>query len=170
MENFSIALQQNWKKALLGSHSFGYAKKMNEFYLPICPVAKPRMTKRDRWSKRPAVVKYWAFKDQLADVKSELASFIFDNADVQITFGIQIPKSYSKTKANKCLFKFHKQRPDIDNLLKGLLDGVMDEDSAVCSVYTQKRWVKNGCVLVTAGKSFEEIVQVLQNNQGEAKP
>lgn len=27
------------------------------------PVAKPRMTKRDKWAKRPCVMKYWAWCD-----------------------------------------------------------------------------------------------------------
>ena len=32
---------------------------------PITPVPKPRMTRRDRWAKRPCVLRYWAFKDEV---------------------------------------------------------------------------------------------------------
>ena len=28
-------------------------------YYPVEPVAKPRMTRSDRWKKRPVVEKYW---------------------------------------------------------------------------------------------------------------
>ena len=31
----------------------------------VTPIGKPRMTQRDRWKKRPPVVRYHAFKDQL---------------------------------------------------------------------------------------------------------
>ena len=31
---------------------------------PIIPLGKPRMTQRDKWAKRPAVLRYRAFKDE----------------------------------------------------------------------------------------------------------
>lgn len=31
----------------------------------ICPLPKPRMTQRDRWAKRPAVLRYRAFCDEV---------------------------------------------------------------------------------------------------------
>ena len=33
--------------------------------LNILPVAKPRMTQRDKWQKRPVVEKYWRYKEDL---------------------------------------------------------------------------------------------------------
>ena len=33
--------------------------------IKIIPRAKPRMTRADTWKKRPCVVKYWAYKDEL---------------------------------------------------------------------------------------------------------
>lgn len=38
---------------------------MKEIILDIEPVAKPRMTKKDKWAKRPCVMKYRAYKDML---------------------------------------------------------------------------------------------------------
>lgn len=32
---------------------------------PIVPVPKPRMTQRDKWQKRPAVMRYRAFCDEV---------------------------------------------------------------------------------------------------------
>ena len=34
----------------------------------------------------------------------------------------------------------HKQRPDIDNLLKGFMDAILEEDSFVWNVSIQKKW------------------------------
>lgn len=140
---------------------------MKSIYIPISPVSKPRMTKRDRWSKRPAVLKYWKFKDDLSIVRDDLASFIGENHDVQITFGVQIPKSYSKKKTSSRLLEYHKQRPDIDNFLKGLLDATMDEDSGVASVFCQKIWCLRGCICVTKGLELGEIKSIIKGYQTE---
>jgi len=34
----------------------------------------------------------------------------------------------------------HQSKPDIDNFLKGLLDAVFEDDSAVWSIWAEKRW------------------------------
>jgi Holliday junction resolvase RusA-like endonuclease len=36
--------------------------------------------------------------------------------------------------------KNHQQRPDIDNLLKGLMDALLEEDSHIHTVYSKKVW------------------------------
>jgi len=138
-----------------------------QFFLELDPVAKPRMTQRDRWSKRPAVLKYWKFKDDLADVRDDLAAFILEHPDVQITFGIPMPKSWSKKKSRERLLGYHKQRPDVDNLLKGLLDAVMDEDSAVSSVFCQKIWTRKGFMLVTKGWDLADLQNELFLKAGD---
>jgi len=33
--------------------------------IKINPLPKPRMVKSDAWRKRPCVVKYWQYKDEL---------------------------------------------------------------------------------------------------------
>ena len=45
----------------------GFKLNKSNISINIQPVAKPRMTRSDRWKKRPVVLKYWQFKDALKE-------------------------------------------------------------------------------------------------------
>lgn len=111
----------------------------------IVPVPKPRMTVADRWKKRPAVIKYWEFKDAIKEL-----GLIFKNGD-SITFIIPMPKSWS---AKKCLSmdgKPHQQKPDIDNLYKALSDSIFEEDSSIWHLGEQmKLWGRKGKIIINS--------------------
>ena len=91
----------------------------------INPVAKPRMTRSDKWKKRPATTKYWEFKDRVREL-----GITVENGDA-IIFYVPMPPSWSKKKrvAHDGLGK--ESVPDVDNYLKALLDAVHDEDSHI---------------------------------------
>lgn len=119
-------------------------------YLKIIPVAKPRLTQRDRWAKRPAVVKYFAFKDQIrAMYKEELPE------RVALTFFIPMPQSWSNKKRERMFLKPHQQRPDTDNLIKAVLDSLCDEDSHVWEIHAIKVWSEIGGISI--GEVEDEI-------------
>ncbi|MES0444989.1 MAG: RusA family crossover junction endodeoxyribonuclease, partial [Desulfobacterales bacterium] len=42
----------------------------------------------------------------------------------------------------------HQQKPDIDNLLKSLMDAIMKEDCAVWDIHPIKRWAREGAIEV----------------------
>ena len=103
---------------------------------PITPVPKPRMTTSDRWNKRPCVQRYWSFKDEC-----KLRGVVIPDDNCGITFCMPMPKSWSKAKKERMLGKLHKQTPDIDNLLKGLLDAIRKKDEMISSFkYISKTW------------------------------
>lgn len=107
----------------------------------ITPVTKPRMTQRDKWKKRPCVVKYFAFKDKCraADMEiQEEGSFII--------FNIPMPKSWSKRKKDRMRMMRHRQRPDIDNLLKAVFDALYDEDCHIWDIRARKLWSDFGSI------------------------
>jgi Holliday junction resolvase RusA-like endonuclease len=58
-----------------------------------------------------------------------------------------MPKSWSKKKKAQMLHSHHKQKPDIDNLLKGLMDALLEEDSHVHMVFTRKIWAEAGSIV-----------------------
>ena len=62
----------------------------------ITPVPKPRMTKSDRWKKRPCVVKYWDFKEELLYLFRE--QDIVVDKELYIEFHLPMAKSWSKKK------------------------------------------------------------------------
>ena len=122
--------------------------------LEVAPVSKPRMTRADRWKRRPSVLKFFAFRDA---IKQELKRLFalqnnpldIDFRSIEIVFHIPIPKSWSKKKKAIYDGKPHEQRPDLDNLLKAWNDCVFAEDSTVWRIHATKLW--------TSGPGFIEI-------------
>lgn len=123
--------------------------------LNVAPFAKPRMTQRDRWAKRQIVRDYFAFRDT---VKQEIERLLaLQNNDdkkksweeLDIGFFIPMPKSWSKKKRSEMAGTPHKQRPDLDNYIKGLLDALLEEDCKVWRVSARKIWVDTeGCITI----------------------
>ncbi len=94
----------------------------------ITPVAKPRMTQRDKWLKPPrvCVAKYLAFKDLVALYKVQLPE-----QGASIVFVLPMAKSWSQGKKAQMTGSPHKQTPDLSNILKALEDAVYGNDSAI---------------------------------------
>ena len=110
---------------------------------PIFPVAKPRMTRRDKWRQRPCVMKYRAFKDEC-----RLHGIYIPQAGAHIIFHVPMPKSWPKKKRIESCGKAHRQRPDIDNYCKALLDAIYEEDSGVWDIRITKVWSETGAIEV----------------------
>ena len=111
----------------------------------ITPVAKPRMTRSDKWKKRPCVLKYRAFCDELRlKHKGELPS------SVDLSFNIPMPESWSKKRKMEMEGKPHQQKPDVDNLTKSVLDALCADDSYVWRIKSKKRWAYEGSIIIKA--------------------
>ena len=110
----------------------------------INPIAKPRMTRSDRWKKRPCVIKYWEYKDKLQELLNLYGPDIDDV--IKVKFGVPMPKSWSKKKKELMLEKPHQQRPDVDNLVKGVMDSLFQEDSHIHTIEAKKVWSDVGYV------------------------
>ena len=108
---------------------------------PVVPVPKPRMTQRDKWQKRPAVMRYRAFCDDLRAHKCTLPE-----SGSHVIFHMPMPKSWSKKKRAEMLGQPHRQKPDVDNLTKAILDAVLKDDSGVWDMRTTKIWSDIGCI------------------------
>jgi Holliday junction resolvase RusA-like endonuclease len=103
-------------------------------FYPIDPMAAPRLTNRDRWKKRPVVMAYFAFRDEVR------ARGVVVPIPSKVTFWMPMPKSWSAKKRREMDAKPHLVRPDLSNMLKALEDAVFDEDAAVWSIWPEKRW------------------------------
>ncbi|MAU41004.1 MAG: hypothetical protein CMF31_05210 [Kordiimonas sp.] len=104
-------------------------------FYSVPPVAKPRMTRRDKWAARPCVLSYRAFKDHCRLLGVEVPT-----AGAMVTFHMPIPASYSQKRRAALDGTPHTKRPDVDNLLKALLDATMAEDSVVHDIRARKLW------------------------------
>jgi Holliday junction resolvase RusA-like endonuclease len=115
--------------------------------LNINPVAKPRMTQSDKWKKRPVVQKYWDFKKEL-----KMLCFLCrwqPKDDLEVTFVLPMPTSWSERKKKKTEGKAHKSRPDLDNLIKAFKDALLIEDSHVHTYHNMKKiWGRTGAIIV----------------------
>jgi Holliday junction resolvase RusA-like endonuclease len=101
----------------------------------ICPVPKPRQTRSDRWKKRPCVMRYRAFADQV-----RAAGVTLPSAEADVRFYIPLAPSTPRHIRAACDEMPHQQRPDCDNLLKALLDAVFKDDSMVYDIRVSKFW------------------------------
>ena len=117
---------------------------MTKIIYNISPVAKPRMTQRDKWAKRPAVMKYRAFCD-----KVRLNDLLLPDCGADIVFGIPMPKSWSAKKKQAMNRSPHQQTPDLDNLLKALCDAVHKEDKHIWQYSAGKVWAETGYIEIT---------------------
>lgn len=116
----------------------------NFHHVDVDPVAKPRMTRRDKWERRPAVVRYRDYADKL---RLALPRGLRGGA-FQIVFHLPMPRSWSGAKRKRHDGQPHKAKPDIDNLVKGVLDALMDDDAHVWRVIAEKQWATRGSVLI----------------------
>lgn len=105
---------------------------------PITPVPAPRQTRSDAWKQRPCVMRYRAFKDEVRK-----HGVTVENGDY-ITFVLPIPKSKKRVKFGDP----HMVKPDIDNLLKSLLDAIFENDSHIHILSIKKVYGESGTIII----------------------
>lgn len=120
-----------------------------EYHIDIVPVPKPRMTQSDKWKKRPAVVRYYQFCDDLRH-KTELMGLTTLPMQIRrICYIIPMPKSWSKRDRTAMNFQPHFPKPDIDNLRKALQDAICKEDSHIARVLREEKvWGEEGKIII----------------------
>jgi len=122
---------------------------METYHFNVDPVAKPRMTQRDKW--KPIVKKYYSYSNflrlqanvqGLADLPSVIESLYIH---------IKMPKSWSKKKREALNGKIHEQTPDLDNILKGIMDSLCKNDKHVAHIKSGlgKFWAEEGAIIIT---------------------
>ena len=110
-------------------------------------VAKPRMTRADKWKQRPVVLEYWKFADQmrrLADKQNmpKLPQIL------ELEFCIAMPESWSEKKKKQYEDQLHTTKPDIDNLIKSVLDIFCENDSYISSIKATKYYTRTNIIRI----------------------
>lgn len=111
----------------------------------IIPIPKPRMTRRDKWLKppRPAVARYRNFCTECMLKKINMPM-----SGAHVTFVLPIPIGWSKIRKIDFDGHAHCQTPDLDNLIKALLDALFENDSDVWDLHATKIWGRVGKIIV----------------------
>ena len=106
------------------------------------------MTRSDKWKKRPCVVSYFNYCNNLRyltkgiDLEGEI------NA-LSLVFILPMPKSWTKKKRAEMQGKPHKQRPDLSNLIKAFEDALWKEDSHISEYGSMKKaWGRCGAIWI----------------------
>lgn len=113
---------------------------------PITPCPKPRQTQRDKWRKRPCVMRYRRFKDECRVRRVKLPQ------PCRVIFYLAMPASWSAAKCKQMNGQPHTVRPDLSNLQKALEDAVCKNDSHLWNIRAEKRWGVTGSIEITAVK------------------
>ena len=111
------------------------------------PASRPRVTRWSTFYNEP----YNSYKDILKDMMiNETGVFlnpIFDASmalKIDIVFELEIPKSLSKKKQELLVGSYNTKKPDIDNLVKSVLDAMngvwFKDDGQICSVSAMKKY------------------------------
>ena len=110
------------------------------FQVEPCPA--PRMTRRDKWKKRPCVMRYFAFRDEIR-LQMRRVGLVPPKSDFHITFYVGMPESWSRKKKDEMDGQPHQVRFDLDNAMKAWMDSVFEEDGCVWDFRATKRWSSN---------------------------
>lgn len=110
------------------------------FTIPGEPVGAPRMTQRDRWQKRPCVIRYRAWKDSARQAANGMIPPVASIESLSWVAWFVPPASWSNKKKAAALGQLHRSRPDRDNIDKAVLDALFPEDSGIASGRIEKRW------------------------------
>ena len=133
---------------------------MNTFALNVEPMGAPRMNRSDTWRKRPCVISYRAFRDQL---RAEVAGYGSLPPDGwSLVFRIEMPESWSDKKKGAMFGTPHRQKPDIDNLWKAVTDTLFENDSSIWHMRATKVWAWVPSIDVV----FDEGYKWLENTGG----
>lgn len=111
------------------------------FVVPGPPCPKPRMTRSDRWRKRPSVLRYRAWADKARqNAQAAVGRGKLPGNRVEIVAYFEMPKSWSKKKKAEMAGRPHRVKPDLDNVIKGLDAIFPDNDSMIHQITACKRW------------------------------
>lgn len=100
------------------------------------------MTRRDKWAKRPVVMRCWAFREAVRQSGIKITDNSF------ITFGMPMPPSWSKKKKAEFDGNPHRNKPDADNIIKNVFDALFQEDSHISQIHCRKIWAYEGFIEV----------------------
>lgn len=113
-----------------------------EIVLPgLRPVSKPRMTQKDKWAKRPSVMAYRAYCDELRERLHEATGGPIEcSGGFSWLVWFKMPDHWSRKKREEMRDEIHQVRPDRDNIDKGILDALFAEDASIAFGSINKKW------------------------------
>ncbi len=121
--------------AAMGKSADGAVERVNgkmTITIHCAAIGKPRMTRSDKWKKRPCVVRYREWCDALRSVAGPVP-------DPSSIVEVKITATFAcKGKAKSG--DYHRVKPDNDNICKGVLDCLFEQDQKIPASCCYKFW------------------------------
>lgn len=114
-------------------------------------MGKPRMTRRDRWQKRPCVLRYRAQTDEL-----RLRGVVLPETYALFCY-FPMPASWSAARKAAANGSPHRVKPDRDNVEKALMDGLCPRDQVLHKAFVSKVWAYSGRFVLADLKHVEDL-------------
>lgn len=116
------------------------------YTIPATPIGMPRMVRGDRWKVRKCVAVYRAFADRARLIVTGHHHRKLEEPvlGLYVTAWFPLPESWSRAQKLRAAGGPHRQRPDGDNILKGVADALLAEDGQVAVMRCAKRWCRPG--------------------------
>lgn len=104
------------------------------------PVAYVRQTQRDRWKKRPCVLRYRAWCDAIRKAAGQRKDEWLHPLTLAIRAYLPIPPSWSERTKALAVGQPHRCKPDGDNLIKAVADALIANDQVIWRGSWEKYW------------------------------
>lgn len=116
------------------------------FVVPGTPIGKPRQTQRDKWAKRPCVLRYreWADRARKAMKKAAGIDRLDTARKIVVMAYFPMPKSWSGKQRAEVRGTPHRQKPDGDNVIKSVCDSLVRKDETIYRKEIYKEWAIEG--------------------------
>lgn len=138
---------------------------LTEFIFRIKPIPAPRTTGRmsflltkpvDQWPKKmqakaKILHRYVDYKDNIRQKALMFGLNDLPSIIETLEFHFEMPKRWSERKKKGMVHTLHKNRPDLDNLLKAFQDALCTEDSHIA-------YIKNGLGKFWNHESFIKLI------------
>lgn len=117
------------------------------------PMGAPRQNRHTMFSRHDGgrIERYHAYRDEIASrvlalIDAGVMRFGDLTAHLGLCFRFPVPPSWPLKRRVEALNwgSYHRQKPDVDNLVKAFLDAVTDEDSDIADVRAIKVWCPEG--------------------------
>lgn len=115
--------------------------------LNVKALGKPRMTRRDQWAPRETVQRYYSYCDELRAGFNRAVKF---QKATTLTLTVRFAVKYgaSGNSAKDYWGKPHWGYPDLDNIIKGVLDALLIEDKTIHTIVAHKFWDKEDLMVI----------------------
>lgn len=120
----------------------------NKIEIDIRPQPAVRMTQRSKWNKQSQ--RYLAYKNniRLLSNNMKLPETLF------LGFYFKCSASWNDKKKQLLIDKPHQYKPDLDNLVKGVMDSLTTEDSNVHQIVAMKLWSDEDKIIIGTVENF----------------